>query len=54
MDYQQKTVLAWTDVTKEILKLGWTGRNINPNTAPAAPQRPNLPGGQAKRIRPDD
>jgi hypothetical protein len=46
MDYQQKTVLAWTDVTKEILKLGWTGRNINPNAAPAAPQRPNLPGGQ--------
>jgi hypothetical protein len=46
IDYEQKTVLAWTDVTKEILQLGWTGRNINPNTSAVAPQRPNLPGGQ--------
>jgi hypothetical protein len=31
IDAQSKTSPGtWTDVTAEILKLGWTGRNINP------------------------
>ena len=31
IDYQSDTSPGtWTDVTAEILKLGWTGRNINP------------------------
>jgi hypothetical protein len=52
IDYQSKTVLAWTDVTKEILQLGWTGRNINPVAAPAPPQRATLPGSQQKASGP--
>jgi hypothetical protein len=52
IDYQTKAGLAWVDVTKEILGLGWTGRNLNPNTVPAAPQRPSLPGGQQKASGP--
>jgi hypothetical protein len=46
VDYQTKAGLTWVDVTTEILKLGWTGRNINPLTAPIAPARAALPGGQ--------
>jgi hypothetical protein len=46
VDYQTKVPLTWVDVTTEILKLGWTGRNINPATVPAAPARPGLPGAQ--------
>ena len=56
IDYQSKTSPGtWTDVTAEILKLGWTGRNINPQvgngTIPAfvaPPTQPSLTsiGGQ--------
>ena len=53
IDYQIKAGGAFTDVTAEILNLGYTGRNINPQTAGtmgvAANQSPNrvaLPGGQ--------
>jgi hypothetical protein len=55
IDYQSKTTPpTWTDVTGEILKLGWTGRNINPqvnkNGVPAwvaPPTQPSLVlGGQ--------
>ena len=52
VDYQTKAGLAWVDVTTEILKLGWTGRNINPLTAPVAPARAALPGGQQKASGP--
>jgi hypothetical protein len=56
IDYQSKTTPGtWTDVTAEILQLGWTGRNINPqvnhNNVPAwvaPPTQPSLTaiGGQ--------
>ena len=57
IDYQSKTVLTWTDVTKEILQLGWTGRNINPVskaqiTTNPPPQRVPLPAGQVNASGP--
>jgi hypothetical protein len=33
IDYQTKAGLAWVDVTQQILNLGFTGRNLNPQTA---------------------
>jgi hypothetical protein len=52
IDYQSKTTPGtWTDVTAEILQLGWTGRNINPQVPgingmplayPAPPTQPSL------------
>ncbi|MGC1649439.1 MAG: pilus assembly PilX N-terminal domain-containing protein [Candidatus Sulfotelmatobacter sp.] len=57
IDFQSKTALTWTDVTKEILKLGWTGRNINPVskaqiTTNPPPQRVPLPGAQVNASGP--
>ena len=60
IDYQVKAGGAYTDVTNEILKLGFTGRNLNPswytnsmngavhkNASPLAPPfRPYLPTSQ--------
>jgi PilX N-terminal len=49
IDYQTKTTPGtWVDVTKEILNLGYTGRNINPQGSafPAPPTLPGLPGSQ--------
>jgi hypothetical protein len=55
MDFQTKAGLVWTDVTQEILNLGFTGRNLNPQSkatmGAANNQVPNkgafgLPGGQ--------
>jgi hypothetical protein len=48
IDYQSKTTPGnWTDVTAEILQLGWTGRNINPqvnhNGVPAFVAPPTQP-----------
>lgn len=48
IDYQSKASPGtWTDVTKEILQLGWTGRNINPqvntNGVPAFAAPPSQP-----------
>jgi hypothetical protein len=55
VDYQTKAGGAFTDVTAEILKLGWTGRNIYPQTPGTmgvagnqSPNRVGLPGGQIK------
>jgi hypothetical protein len=57
IDYQKKDATAFVDVTQEILKLGWTGRNINPPPAgaiPVANQSPNrfaLPKAPAAQVR---
>ena len=59
IDYQSKTSPGtWTDVTGEILKLGWTGRNINPQVPgvnglassglPSSPTQPTFPSGMAE------
>jgi hypothetical protein len=46
IDYQN-TGNTWVDVTQEILKLGLTGRNINPQgTSVLPPLRPGLPGAE--------
>jgi PilX N-terminal len=46
VDYQN-TGNTWVDVTQEILKLGLTGRNINPQGLTVLPPlRPALPGAQ--------
>ncbi|PYU22099.1 MAG: hypothetical protein DMG32_19030 [Acidobacteria bacterium] len=48
IDYQSKTSPGtWVDVTKEILNLGYTGRNINPQgSSTAPPALAALPGSQ--------
>jgi hypothetical protein len=50
IDYQSKTTPGtWVDVTKEILNLGYTGRNTNPQGSSgfvAPPGLPSLPGSQ--------
>ena len=50
IDYQSKTTPGtWVDVTTEILNLGYTGRNINPQGSggfAAPPTLPALPGPQ--------
>lgn len=52
IDYQSKaTPGTWLDVTAEILNLGFTGRNINPQSATSwaanpPPALPGLPGSQ--------
>jgi hypothetical protein len=48
IDYQSKaTPGTWVDVTGEILNLGYTGRNINPQASGIAPQAlPSLPASQ--------
>jgi hypothetical protein len=48
IDYQSKASPGtWVDVTTEILNLGYTGRNINPQSASTAPPTlPALPGAQ--------
>ena len=46
IDYQN-TGNSWVDVTQEILKLGLTGRNINPQGVSVLPPlRPGLPGAE--------
>jgi hypothetical protein len=46
IDYLNLAGTAWTDVTQEILELGFTGRNLNPQTkttmSSAGNQSPNL------------
>jgi hypothetical protein len=48
IEYQTKTTPgAWVDVTGEILNLGYTGRNINPqSTSTPPPTLPSLPTSQ--------
>jgi hypothetical protein len=53
IEYQSKAGGSWTDVTQEILKLGYTGRNLNPqskttmqNTSNYPPYEIALPGAQ--------
>ncbi|MGB0036105.1 MAG: PilX N-terminal domain-containing pilus assembly protein [Candidatus Acidiferrales bacterium] len=53
IDYQIAAGNAWTDVTQEILKLGYTGANLNPQSAATmgvvanqSPRRVALPGAQ--------
>jgi hypothetical protein len=49
IDYQKKDATGFVDVTQEILRLGWTGRNINPapiNSVSPPPARLALPGAQ--------
>jgi hypothetical protein len=41
---------VFTDVTKEILKLGFTGANLNPVAAPASPALPALPADNAGNV----
>jgi hypothetical protein len=53
IEYQTTTPNSWVDVTQEILKLGLTGRNINPQgTNYVSPARPPLPGAQVKASGP--
>jgi hypothetical protein len=53
IEYQTTTPNNWVDVTQEILKLGLTGRNINPQGAVVvSPARPALPGAQIKASGP--
>ncbi len=54
IDYQSQAGGSWTDVTWEILNLGYTGRNINPltSTSPAPPTLPALPSTQVKSSGP--
>jgi hypothetical protein len=54
IDYQSQAGGSWTDVTWEILNLGYTGRNINPlsSTSPAPPALPALPSTQVKSSGP--
>ncbi len=59
IDYQTKDGKSFVDVTQEILKFGWTGRNINPPPAGTAiplanqsPKRFGLPAAQAKASGP--
>jgi hypothetical protein len=54
IDYQSQAGGSWTDVTWEILNLGYTGRNINPlaSTFPAPPTLPALPSTQVKSSGP--
>jgi type II secretory pathway pseudopilin PulG len=52
IDYQT-TTNTWVDVTQEILNLGLTGRNINPQGAKVnSPLRPALPGAQVNASGP--
>ncbi|MGB9068817.1 MAG: hypothetical protein WCC21_09610 [Candidatus Acidiferrales bacterium] len=41
---------VFTDVTQEILKLGFTGANLNPVAVPASPALPSLPSDTAGNI----
>src|SRR6267143_1543097 len=54
IDYQSQAGGSWTDVTWEILNLGYTGRDINPltSTSPAPPTLPALPSTQVKSSGP--
>src|SRR5882672_7432888 len=54
IDYQSQAGGSWTDVTWEILNLGYTGRNINPltSTSPVPPTLPALPSTQVKSSGP--
>jgi hypothetical protein len=53
IEYQTATPNNWVDVTQEILKLGLTGRNINPQgTLVVSPARPALPGAQVNASGP--
>ena len=57
IDYQSKTTPGtWVDVTTEILNLGYTGRNINPQGSSgfvAPPTLSALPGSQQNASRTD-
>ena len=46
IEYQSGAGGAWTDYTKQILNLGFIGRNVNPTTGVAAPNLPTLPAAQ--------
>ena len=48
IEYQVNPGGSWTDITKTILNLGFTGRNINPtfNATVLAPNLPALPAAQ--------
>ena len=46
IEYQSGAGGAWTDYTKQILNLGYIGRNINPTTGVAAPNLPTLPAAE--------
>jgi PilX N-terminal len=48
----QNAASAWTDVTQEILKLGFTGRNMFPTTAGAANTLPILPASGGTTVAP--
>jgi hypothetical protein len=53
IEYQTTVPNNWVDATQEILKLGLTGRNINPQgTSYVSPARPPLPGTQVKASGP--
>jgi hypothetical protein len=53
IEYQTVVPNVWTDVTQEIMKLGLTGRNINPQGASLLPPaRPGLPGGEQRASGP--
>ncbi|HEY3936246.1 MAG TPA: pilus assembly PilX N-terminal domain-containing protein [Bryobacteraceae bacterium] len=43
IEYQTLPGGAWVDYTRQILELGFTGRNINPTSGVAAPNLPALP-----------
>ena len=54
IDYQTTAGGVWTDVTPTVLNLGYTGRDINPQSSnnPASPFQPGLPGSQVKASGP--
>ena len=53
IEYQTTTPNVWVDVTQEIINLGLTGRNVNPQTVSLAPPaRPALPAAQVKASGP--
>jgi hypothetical protein len=57
IDYQKKDATAFVDVTQEILRFGWTGRNINPVskaqiTTNPPPTRVPLPAAQVNASGP--
>lgn len=46
IEYENAGGTAWVDVTQEILKLGYTGRNIDPMSGARPPALLGVPGGQ--------
>jgi hypothetical protein len=49
IDYQTKAGLVWNDVTQQILNFGFTGRNLNPQTA-ATMTAKNVAGAFINRV----